>query len=269
MPRARVTLLLAAAALLAGSLLAAPVRAGQRTLHLIYQGSVGDAPVLSAAINATLPARQASQGRYAMTADIRLVGALGEMFPFQMQAQATGAAGAMVTPMRYSSATTLFGAVSRIELDYGAGGRVAIAAEPPTAEAREAAAQGLAHDTLDPLSAVSAVIAEVARTGRCGGTVAVFDGTRRYELALSHVGDAVVTRLRRSLYEGPAIECRIVPVLQAGFRPRETASGVYPREALVWLAPVVAGGPSVPVRILARSSLGTLLVDLVDARASQ
>jgi hypothetical protein len=244
-------------------LAAAPAQA--QTLRLVYQGSVGDAPVLSAAVQSTTAHH--GQGRYAMAADISLLGALAEMFAFRLQAEATGMAGVGVAPERYSSETTIFGEMAQVTLDYGADGSVALAAVPPTVEGRDAVARGLAHGTLDPLSAIAAVVNHVARSAGCGGTLAIFDGTRRYDLVVSQVGNAQVTRLHRSLYEGPAIECRVVPTLQAGFRPQEAAAGIYPREVSVWLASVVAGTPPVPVRILARSSLGTLLVDLVEASA--
>jgi hypothetical protein len=256
-------------ALLTLALAGAPVAAGPAaaaTFRLVYQGSVGDAPVLSAVIESTTAGGTAALGRYAMSAEIGLLGSLAQMFPFRLQAQASGTAGPAVMPERYRSQTWIFDQLAEVTLDYGADGSVALQAVPPTVEGREAVARGLADDTLDPLSAVAAAVDHVARTNGCDGTFAVFDGTRRYELAFSHVGRAEVAPLRGSLYAGPAIECRVVPVLQSGFAEREARGGVYPREVSLWLAPVLEDAPPLPVRLLARSSLGTLLVDLIEAR---
>lgn len=256
-------------AALVGAVLLLPAAAQAQTLRLVYQGSVGDAPVLSAAIHSTTEGGGAPPGRYAMTAEIGLLGALAEMFPFQLSAEATGTSGEAVVPDRYRSQTRIFDQVAAVTLDYGADGSVALETAPPTVEAREAMAHGLADGTLDPLSAIAALVDHVARSGGCGGTYTVFDGTRRYALAFSHVGKAQVKRLRDSLYEGPAIECRVVPELQSGFQQRDAQAGFYPREVSLWLAPVLAGAPPLPVRLLARNSLGTLLVDLVEASAAE
>lgn len=257
---------LAAAALALAAVGCLTLPAWAASFRLVYQGSVGDAPVLNAVIESTTAGSGGGLGRYAMTAEVGLLGALAQMFPFRLQAEASGTAGQRVVPDRYRSRIWLFDELNEVTLDYAPGGRVAVHAVPPTVEGREAVARGLVDGTIDPLSAVAAMVNHVSSTAGCAGTYAVFDGTRRYELVFSHVGRAEVAPLRKSLYAGPAIECRVVPTLQSGFHAREMSGGVYPREVSVWLAPVLAGAPPVPVRLLARSSLGTLLVDLVEAR---
>src|SRR3546814_1966606 len=52
-----------------------------------------------------------------------------------------------------------------------------------------------------------------------------------------------------------------------GFRQADVDAGIYPRQATMWIAPVVAGAPPVPVRVIGASALGNLRLDLVEAWA--
>src|SRR3546814_9384167 len=131
-----------------------------------------------------------------------------------------------------------------VGLTYGAGGGVAIGADPPTVAARQAREKGLAQGTLDPLSAVVALVNQVIRNGACAGRVAVFDGTRRFDLEASPAGTSEVTKIGASLYQGPATECAIELVFIDGFRQADVDAGIYPRQATMWIDPVVAGDRS-------------------------
>jgi hypothetical protein len=269
-PRAAVLL----AAMAAATLLAAagPAAARDQSFRLVYQGSLAELPVVTATVEVRMPARSQNRGPYEMGLDVAVTGAFAKMLPFRMQAEATGTTGAPasgaadgVAPKRFTSTITSFGETKRVRLDYGNKGEVRIRSEPPTEEARDVERHRLSRGTMDPLSAIAAIVDGVARTGRCEGALAVFDGVRRYDLTLSHVGAAAVTRQRQSIYEGPAVECLAVPDFRAGFRQADLDAGFYPKTASLWLAPVLAGAPPLPVRLMARGALGTIRLELLAA----
>ena len=62
------------------------------------------------------------------------------------------------------------------------------------------------------------------------------------------------------------MRCSVAVELIDGFSPRDVQGGVYPRVTDLWLAPVLDGVSALPVRVLSRSSLGVIRLDLVGAR---
>lgn len=260
---------LGACALLLGAALAPADAAAEKSLvRLGYAGFLGDAQVIEATVGLEMPPGTRKSGSYRMALDVAMSGPLAQAVPFSMTAESLGSAGAAgVRPARFHSLTRIYQKAQTASLTYGENGAVEIVADPPTVQAREAREQGLAEGTLDPLSAVVALVDEVVRTGECRGRVRVFDGARRYDLQATPAGVAQVSRIGFSLYEGPATECAVTPTLLDGFRQRDIDAGLYPDSASVWIAPVVAGEPPVPVRVIARSGLGTMRLDLVEAWA--
>ena len=253
----------------AAAVAAAPAAAADSTLvRLGYAGFLGPAQVIDASIGLEMPPGTLKSGGYRMALDVTMSGALASAVPFAMTAESIGQAGDTgVKPSRFHSLIRIYEKTQATSLVYGGDGAVEISADPPTVEAREARERGLAAGTLDPLSAVVALVDQVVRTGECRGRVPVFDGARRYDLEASPAGTARVEKIGFSIYEGPATECAVTPILIDGFRQRDVDAGFYPKSASVWIAPVIAGEPPVPVRVLARSALGTMRLDLVQAWA--
>jgi hypothetical protein len=240
----------------------------QDYVRLGYAGFLGPVQVVAASVGLDLPPGMAAQGPYSMALDVTMTGPLEKLVPFHLTANSRGKSGAGgVLPAAYDSMTRIYDDGRSIRLTYGADGAVAIDADPPTVEARQAREKGLAQGTLDPLSAVVALVNQVIRNGACAGRVAVFDGTRRFDLEASPAGTSEVTKIGASLYQGPATECAIEPVFIDGFRQADVDAGIYPRQATMWIAPVVAGAPPVPVRVIGASALGSLRLDLVEAWA--
>lgn len=260
---------LGAAALVAAGMAAGGAPAAETSLvRLGYAGFLGDVQVIEASVGLELPPGTRKNGSYRMALDVAMSGAMAKVVPFSMTAESLGRTGnAGVLPSRFHSLTRIYQNSQATSLTYGDGGAVEIVSDPPTVQAREAREQGLARGTLDPLSAVVALVDEVVRTGACRGRVPVFDGARRYDLEATPAGTAQVARIGFSLYEGPATECAVTPILLSGFRQRDVDAGFYPDGARLWIAPVVAGEPPVPVRVVARSGLGTMRLDLVEAWA--
>jgi hypothetical protein len=102
----------------------------------------------------------------------------------------------------------------------------------------------------------------VGREGRCAGTWPVWDGRRRFDIAVADAGEAQLEASDAAIYAGPALRCRVTFTPIAGFR--RPVDEIEPRPALVWLGPVAGSTLPVPVRAEAETEWGTLTVDLVD-----
>jgi hypothetical protein len=151
-----------------------------------------------------------------------------------------------------------------IALTYASNGSVGIQAVPLTRQAQMAQQQGYADGTIDPASLVVAVATLFANAGSCGGQYQLFDGARRYDLALSQGGYADLEAMSNSYYAGSATECTATPQLVAGFQQSALNANLYPQSARLWMAPAIAGFPTVPVRILAQSAFGEMTLELVN-----
>jgi hypothetical protein len=95
---------------------------------------------------------------------------------------------------------------------------------------------------------------------------AVFDGRRRYNLVLAHLGQDIIERNDYSAFSGAALRCSVKIERIAGFRRKpsrlkwRTSDG-----ATLWIGQVFAKFPPVPVRIEMDTVLGGLRVHLVRA----
>jgi hypothetical protein len=253
-----------AAALAASLIYTAGSAAADNTAHLTYVGYLGGAPVLSLGANISVPDGSKPQdGAYIVTADIATTGNLAMLYPFTQSLKASGALkGHRPHPASYRSDMQVWNRRESIALTYGANGNVGIEANPLTRQAQMAQQQGYANGTMDPASLMVAVASAFAQTGACGGRYALFDGARRYDLVLAQGGFADLDPTANGYYAGSATECTATPELVAGFQQSAMQANLYPQSAKLWLAPAIAGFPSVPVRIVAQSQFGEMTLEL-------
>lgn len=251
-------------AILLASLAPAVATAGQARLS--YVGYLAGAPVLSLEADITVPEGIGpGDGAYFISADVASLGSLALLYPFTQRLQANGALKAgKPRPSQYQSTMRIFGRQESVILTYALNGTVGIEAVPMTRQAQMARKQGYANGTIDPASLVVAVASLFARTGSCEGQYQLFDGARRYDLTLSQGGYADLAEMPNSYYAGQATECAATPQLVAGFQQSALGANLYPQSARLWLAPAIAGFPTVPVRILARSAFGDMTLELVN-----
>jgi hypothetical protein len=242
----------------------APAAAANQA-QLGYVGYLAGAPVLNLTANITVPeGSKPGDGAYAIAADIATIGNLAMLYPFTQTLQANGALkGGKARPARYQSTMRIWSRQESIDLTYAANGAVGIKAVPLTRQAQMAQEQGYANGTIDPASLVIAVAALFAEGGNCEGQYQLFDGVRRYDLALTQGGYADLDAMPNSFYAGSATECSATPQLVAGFQQSALKANLYPQSAKLWMAPAIAGFPTVPVRILAQSAFGEVTLELV------
>jgi hypothetical protein len=257
-------------AALGSFVLAAPAVAKPVTLN--YLAYMLGYPVLSMTAQVDLPVAaganpRVADGGYSLQANIVTQGSLGTLYPYRMQVASHGKlARAGVQPGQFRSEGQVMQQVESVTLTYGAGGKVGIQAVPQTLQAQQAAANGTANGTIDPASLVMAVVAAYAERDDCSGTYKLFDGVRRYDLAIHEVGSGNVQFYKQSYYQGPAVQCQAVPQLIQGFQQMAVQSKLYPESADIWLAHAVQGMPALPVRIETQNALGQMVFDLVSVQ---
>jgi Protein of unknown function (DUF3108) len=252
------------ASLAATLMYGAAAQAAGNGAHLTYVGYLGGAPVLSLGANIQVPdGIKPQDGAYVVTADIATTGNLAMLYPFTQSLKASGALkGHRPHPASYRSDMQVWNRRESIALIYGANGAVGIEVNPLTRQAQMAREQGYANGTMDPASLMVAVATAFAQTGTCGGRYALFDGARRYDLVLEQGGFADLDPTANGYYSGSATRCTATPELVAGFQQSAMQANLYPQSATLWLAPAIAGFPSVPVRIVAQSQFGEMTLEL-------
>ena len=239
--------------------------AAANQVRLSYVGYLAGAPVLTLNADIAVPeGTKPGDGAYTIAADIATTGNLAVLYPLTQSLQATGALkGGKAQPASYQSTMRVWNRQEFIALSYAPNGSVGIRAVPLTRQAQMAQQQGYANGTIDPASLVVAVASLFANAGSCEGQYQLFDGARRYDLVLAQGGYADLDAMPNSYYAGSATECTATPQLVAGFQQSALNANLYPQSARLWMAPAIAGFPTVPVRILAQSAFGEMTLELV------
>jgi hypothetical protein len=136
------------------------------------------------------------------------------------------------------------------EIDYRQSKPIVRRLIPPNTDEREVVPESLQDNAIDTLSALADLIHVVADTGRCETTVRTYDGRRALEIEAHTAGEEMLEANARSSFAGEALRCNFSGRMLAGFKfgdDRQRDS--KPMHGSAWLAPVVAGGPWLPVRM--------------------
>lgn len=123
----------------------------------------------------------------------------------------------------------------------------------------------LKTDTVDPISAIMFILqgSAISTENPCGGQIRIFDGRRRFNMALEFQKTEEVSTGKKGAYHGPAHKCWVGYKKVAGFKPpkterdkkkRETAKSDWP-DVDMWIAEHDSG-MRVPVRIQSETSFG-------------
>jgi len=119
--------------------------------------------------------------------------------------------------------------------------------------------ENLLHDVTDPLSAMLIPYGEDAfAKANCDRTLRIFDGRRRYNLALSYKRVDKI-KMKRG-YAGKALVCNVVLRPIAGYKVGSLLvrylAGKDDLE--MWFAPIAGAGVMAPVRALMPTMVGTM-----------
>ncbi len=116
---------------------------------------------------------------------------------------------------------------------------------PPDPEQVTPVAEAAVRGTRDPLTVILSVLDRLAATGRCEAEAKVWDGRRRYDITLTHLGEDTLIADRPWTYAGSAIGCALDFERIGGFwrdRPddrdgNETAA----LRRVIWAAEIAPG----------------------------
>jgi hypothetical protein len=137
-----------------------------------------------------------------------------------------------------------------VEIQYLAGTPAIRQLVPPNAGEREPVPDSLQVNTTDSLSALMQLIRTVADSGRCETKARTYDGRRASEIEAHTVGEETLEASSRSSYAGKALHCEFSGRMLAGFLlDDDRARDSKPMHGSAWMAPVVANGPLLPVRM--------------------
>jgi len=242
------------------AVLVASSAGAQSAMTTEYDVRYGPLTVLS--LRATT---ESAEGRYRTTTDAHTVGVVAMMFPWHASATTEGRIEANgFRPVAHRSSGEYRGQRRSVVIDYGVGGAVVAAVEPPADDDyREAVPIAAQQETVDPLTATLSTLAS-----QCRGTVRVFDGRRRYDMDLTDLGEADVPRSRGAAYAGSARHCRTEMRPIAGFWRTGPQHDERPSRLDSWIASPRPGLPPVPVYIELSSQRGTLSIVLTTVTAA-
>ena len=234
-----------------------PAKAASPPLLLRYEAYMLGLPVLLFDFRL-----DEGEGAYDASGAIRAVGVLRLIVNFTMHTQSQGAIGAdRLQPQRHETASRVRGKDRLARLDYPGDGHVAAVVAPPDDPGRPKPSPQQLIGTIDPLSAILAIGHHVARTGHCGGTVAIFDGRRRYDMTLADRGVDRLERAAGHAYAGDARRCDVAVVKIAGFSFDQDYSPRTER-GRVWLAAPRPDAPPLPVRVEFDTDWGAISVQM-------
>lgn len=154
------------------------------------------------------------------------------------------------------------GETRQAQVRYGADRSIVHVVEPPLDPLEfTPVPEGSIAGTMDPLTAALSALKHFAATGRCHGTLPIFDGRRRYDMLLEDAGTALLIRDRPWNYGGRAHGCRLKSHRIGGFFKRdedEPSDDAPQSERLVWLAELAPGSWR-PVRFEVDAPLGKFI----------
>jgi hypothetical protein len=146
-----------------------------------------------------------------------------------------------------------------------------IAQEPPARPDRVPVTEAHRHGVADPLTAMLMTGGDNAlAAANCNRVLSIFDGRRRYDLALSYKRIDKVT-LERS-YSGFVLVCGVILHPIAGYRADSMLVKYVARrrDMELWFAPVAGTSIVAPIRVLMPTLIGKLEIqaDQFDAAAT-
>ncbi len=202
--------------------------------------------------------------KYHVVSNLETSGVVNVFWQSQIQATSSGILDKKVMqPTLYDSFYTGHNAKNQeVSLTYENGEPVRLYANPTYPVTGYEVKPEEKKDTYDPLSAVIFIASGVgAEPGNpCSVKAPVFDGRRRYNVALTKV-KATTINMDNGLYKGPGLECAIEYKQISGYKPRVLKDANFPAiHALVATFPSAGAGRSfaVPVRVWADSQYGRI-----------
>jgi hypothetical protein len=188
---------------------------------------------------------------YRMSVTFRTTGLAGFFYSGSQTGIVRGSwHGGNAVPEQYIGEGTWRGAKRLADIEYEQGQPKVRQLIPPNETEREPVPENLQANTIDMMSAMMQLVHAAGATGRCEGSVRAYEGRRLVEIEAHTIGTEVLPPSGRSSFAGKALRCDFSTRLLAGFdRESDRARQARPMHGSAWLAPVVAGGAPMVVRV--------------------
>lgn len=204
-------------------------------------------------------------GAYATTASGKASGVLSVLMNGEGIVTAQGRiADDHLEPSSFTSTITDEDGTIKLTMTFADGAaKEDITPQPPQRPDRLPVTDADRRDVADPLSAVlirTKLGGGAFAAADCDRTLKIFDGRRRYNLALSH-GRVDKLAIERG-YRGPVLVCSVVLQPVAGYRADSMIVKYVAgrRNMELWFAPIAGTAIMAPVRVLMPTLIGTLKI---------
>jgi len=213
-------------------------------------------------------------GRYVLAGTGQSKGLFGLLFDWQGAARTEGiAAPGAQRPLSHRHEGVLNGDKRQTTVDWrGDGAPRARNEPPPDPDVVTPVPAASLRGTADPLTALLTVLDGVNRTGRCEAEAKIWDGRRRYDVSVTHLGEERLVADRPWAYEGLATRCALSFERIGGFwreqpRWRDAEKEGSALSRTIWAAEIAPGRWAL-VRAEVETSYGTVVGRLL-AEGSQ
>jgi hypothetical protein len=270
----RTTLRALAAAAALGAPFQAPPAAAAGGFAADYAVYLGGLPALEATFVVTGP-----DEAYGVEAVARTRGLLASVAPWESTTRSAGrvAAGGRLVPQAHEVVSTWRGEPRSVALEYDAAGTVVASRAVPEAEAdeREPVPDHLKRGTADVLTGVLALLDAMEDGAGCDRVLPVYDGRRRYDVAVRSAGVRTLAPNSYSAFAGEAAACELRFRTLAGrpagrersrFWRSQDVEGNQGWPATAYVAAAGPDGRMVPVRIELETPLGYAVAHLKGVR---
>ena len=192
-----------------------------------------------------------SEAAYRVELAYRTVGVVGALFNADLHSRVHGQFAQLTPqPQRFLNWGHWQGKPRQTLIDYPEGEPVIVTMVPPNDGEREPVPAAMQAGTVDSLSAIAMLTRQFAATGRCDGSLRVFDGWRLSAVASRTIGEEILEADRGSLFAGRAMRCDFEGRQIAGFwLDDDRARATRPQNGSAWLAYLSPGAAPVPVRM--------------------
>ncbi len=206
-------------------------------------------------------------GDYRVGLNALLVGPAAWFDDFELRTSANGAVvddsllpGAFRTESHFGEDKK----VKWVELEFDAAGLPVMSSDPPfSPHTRPMVEAEMLVGSRDPLSAILSLLRSSTAAGRCVGQEKVYDGRRRFDLAMVDRGQVTLQRSLLDKFKGPAWRCAVELTPVAGYRFDGEDKTEVSSNTVLYLAEVRPDLPRLPVRIEAETGYGGIEIHLV------
>lgn len=215
-----------------------------------------------------------SESRYHLVSKGRTRGLLDVFFSWQGRAETEGLwLQEGRRPLVHEHEGTRKEETRRTRVDWNGAADPQTEAEPPPDPVRiTPVPKSSIAGTSDPFTVILSLLDLLAATGRCEGEAKIWDGRRRYDLSVTHLGEEALIADRPWSYGGQAIGCALDFKRIGGFRrkatDRQSRDENAPFRRVIWAAEIESGN-WVLVRGEIETQYGTVVGRLVSGELEQ